>query len=159
MELELIVQRTWLVDLAKKVPERSQLDGFDISAAHFPPKEWLPQNINLSLLDASAPLPEELVGKYDIVHVGRIVLFIRNEDPSVFLDNFVKLLSTYICTLLPAWTVNLTIAEPGGYLCWDELDAGVMRPIPIHDSIQHPYCDKMDSFGRAWFTSQGVTSK
>ena len=96
MELGLNVQRTWLVDLAKKVPESSQLDGFDISASNFPPKEWLPQNINLSLLDASSPLPEELVGKYDIVHVGRIVLFIRNEDPSVFLNNFVKLLSTYI---------------------------------------------------------------
>ncbi|KAF2641440.1 S-adenosyl-L-methionine-dependent methyltransferase [Massarina eburnea CBS 473.64] len=130
----------WLVDLAKKVPETSQLDGFDISSAHFPPREWLPQNINLSILDASAPLLDQLVGKYDIVHIGRIVFFIRNEDPSIFLKNFIKLL------------------KPGGYLCWDELDAGAMRPVPVSSSVQHPFCDKMDRFGRAWFTAHGLSS-
>ncbi|PVI01660.1 hypothetical protein DM02DRAFT_524537, partial [Periconia macrospinosa] len=80
---------TWLVDLAKKVPAASRLDDFDISNAHCTPREWLPQNISLNVLDASAPLPEDLAGKYDIVHVGRIVLFIPNGDPSNLLGNFV----------------------------------------------------------------------
>ena len=83
----------WLVDLARNLPKSAQLDGFDISTAHFPPKQWLPENVNLSVLDALAPVPEHLVGNYDVVHVGRIVLFIQNENPSQLLNNFISLLS------------------------------------------------------------------
>ncbi len=40
-----------------------------------------------------APVPEELVGKYDIVHVGLIVMVVRNEDPGPVINNLMALLS------------------------------------------------------------------
>ncbi len=49
--------------------------------------------MNLDLLDLLGPVPEELVGKYDIVHVGLIVMVVRNENPTPVLNNLMALLS------------------------------------------------------------------
>lgn len=49
--------------------------------------------MTLQTLDALQPVPEHFLGKYDIVHVGRINLFVRNEDPSPLLKNFMAMLS------------------------------------------------------------------
>ena len=82
----------WLIDLSRQLPE-AQLDGFDISNAHFPPKDELPKNVKLGVHDATAPVPMQYTGKYDVVHVGRINLFIRGEDPAPLLKNFISMLS------------------------------------------------------------------
>ena len=83
----------WLIELARTLPANAQLDGFDISAEQFPPKEWTPSNIALQTLDCLAPLPDHLVGKYDIVHVGMVVMLIRNEDPTALIKNLIAMLS------------------------------------------------------------------
>ncbi|KAL1601389.1 hypothetical protein SLS60_006301 [Paraconiothyrium brasiliense] len=83
----------WLLDLAKQVPKDAQLDGFDISSAHFPPKNELPGNVSLNLLDMMQPIPEHHVGRYDIVHIARIVLYIQKDDPSKLLNQFISLLN------------------------------------------------------------------
>ena len=75
------------------MPSSTQLDGFDISTARFPPKEWLPENVRPQQLDALGSMPGDLIGEYDVVHIGRIVLFIRNEDPVPLLKKFISLLS------------------------------------------------------------------
>jgi len=49
--------------------------------------------VTFSILDMLAPVPEELVGKYDIVHVGLIVMVVRNEDPGPVINNLMALLS------------------------------------------------------------------
>ncbi|KAF7884303.1 uncharacterized protein EAF02_004639 [Botrytis sinoallii] len=125
----------WLVDLSRSLPE-AQLDGFDISDSHFPSKSELPENVKLFTHDALKPPTEDISGKYDVVHVGRINLFIRNEDPAPLLQNFMKML------------------KPGGYLHWDELDVGGM-----HTSIEKPYATEMNRFGKSWLESQGCTSQ
>lgn len=83
----------WIIDTARSIPPTAQFDGFDISSAHFPPQEWLPKNVRLRTMDALAPLPEDLVGYYDVVHVARIGLFVQNENPQPLLANFMKMLS------------------------------------------------------------------
>lgn len=73
-----------------------QCDGLDISDEQFPHSAWLPKNVSLGKVDILKPIPEELVGKYDVVHVGLIVLVIEKDNPLPVLDNLLALLSTYL---------------------------------------------------------------
>lgn len=88
------VPRVWLIETARTLPESAQLDGYDISSDPYPPKEWLPKNVHLGVLNMLDPVPKELVGKYDVVHVGLIVIVVRNENPGLVLKNLMTLLST-----------------------------------------------------------------
>ena len=81
----------WLIDLAEQLP-RGQLDGYDISSAQFPPAKWLPANVKLSTLDALAEVPAPLVGRYDVIHIGLLVL-VLGDDPGPLLRNILRMLS------------------------------------------------------------------
>ena len=81
------------MDLAKQVPATCHLDGFDISAAQLPVKEWYAENITLSTLDAFALIPDELLEKYDIVHCKLFVCVVPDGDPSALIKNLAKMLS------------------------------------------------------------------
>lgn len=94
----------WLLDLSLKQPSTIQFSGFDISAAQFPPPHSLPPNITFSTLDASQDIPEELVGKFDIVHVALLIAVISSDSFDRWLANLMKLL------------------KPGGWLQWVEGD-------------------------------------
>lgn len=91
----------WLIDLNRQLP-LSCLDGFDVSPDQYPPKEWLPANISLKTLDIHKPIPEELKGKYDVVHVRLFITVVKNDDPLPILKNLMDML------------------KPGGYLQWSE---------------------------------------
>lgn len=97
MRNEALLMRSsiWLIELAEKLPATAQLEGFDISTAQFPALEWLPQNVTLTKLDILAPIPEELVAKYDIVHVGLFVTVVEEDDPLPILDKLLSMLSTF----------------------------------------------------------------
>lgn len=64
-----------------------------MSTEQFPAQGWLPENVNLSVLDALAPLPDHLTEMYDIVHVGLVVMLIRDENPEPLMQNLIKMLS------------------------------------------------------------------
>lgn len=115
----------WLIELAEKLPSTAQLDGFDISTAQFPAREWLPKNVNLTKLNALAPIPEHLIGKYDIVHIGLFVSIVQDDDPLPLLDNLLLML------------------KPGGYLQWDEGDLGGLYRLSPNPSISHASIDKI----------------
>lgn len=91
----------WLIDLNRQLP-LSCFDGFDVSADQYPPKEWLPANLSLETLDIHKEIPEELKGKYDIVHVRLFLTVVKNDDPLPILKNLMDML------------------KPGGYLQWSE---------------------------------------
>ncbi|CAD6591305.1 MAG: hypothetical protein ASARMPRED_005303 [Alectoria sarmentosa] len=110
----------WLIEVARTLPASTQLDGYDISPAQYPPKEWLPKNVNLNVLDMLDPVPEELIGKYDVVHVGLIVMVVRNENPTPVLNNLMALL------------------KPGGYLQWDESDMNSLTVAHADGLTPHP---------------------
>ncbi|KAJ8132750.1 hypothetical protein O1611_g874 [Lasiodiplodia mahajangana] len=78
------------------------LDGSDISAALYPPQDTLPSNVSLTVLDAKQPLPEDLHGQYDLVHVRLLVAAMLPDDWDKVVRNLVLLL------------------KPGGYLQWEE---------------------------------------
>ncbi|PYI00580.1 hypothetical protein BO78DRAFT_438213 [Aspergillus sclerotiicarbonarius CBS 121057] len=95
----------WLIDMSHQLPH-AHLDGFDIDLTQAPPPQWLPENITLREWDALTPVPADLHGRYDIVHVRLAVLFLsgRDVDPAPFIRNLYSLL------------------KPGGWVQWDELD-------------------------------------
>lgn len=83
----------WLTDLSELLPPSASLDAFDISAAQYPPQEWLPDNISLRIHDAFQPFPKDCIGKYDIVHVQCFISLIADNDPGSLIDNLASLLS------------------------------------------------------------------
>lgn len=62
----------WLSDLDSTLSENgvsAQLDGYDVNTVNFPAPVFLPEKVTLKKLDTLArPLPEELIGAYDIIH-------------------------------------------------------------------------------------------
>lgn len=91
----------WLVDLATELPETAVLDGFDLSTQQFPHQAWLAKNINLAQLDILGVLPAELIGAYDIVHVGLVVTIARG-NPTHILKQLLSMLSKWGSTSFPA---------------------------------------------------------
>ena len=93
----------WPIEVSKALPPSTRLDGFDVSGDQFPPAEWLPPNVRLSTADAFAPVPEDLVGRYDVVHLRMMVLVVRAAaDLDGLLGNLVRLLST-CCLCMASW--------------------------------------------------------
>ena len=83
----------WITEVLPHLPASTQIDGFDISAEHYPAEEWLPPNVSLIHLDAFRDVPEHLVGRYDIVHLRTFAIVVRNNDPTAVLRNLIKMLS------------------------------------------------------------------
>lgn len=80
------------MDVKREYPA-AQIDGFDISFAQCPPAEWLPEGVRLRELDLYEPLPAELEGIYDVVHLRLFFVVIRNNDPAPVLKNLLRMLS------------------------------------------------------------------
>ena len=93
--------RIWLFDLAKSLPPSTQLEGYDVSSAGFPPEDWLPDNIHLGVWNIFEEPPEFLVGRFDLVHIRLFLVVIDDNDPSPVLRNCLKILST--CTSNGNW--------------------------------------------------------
>jgi trans-aconitate methyltransferase len=80
------------------------LDGFDISTALFPAQSTLPSQISLRQLDIKQPIPQELQGQYDVVHVQMLAAGMLPSEWELVVRNVVLLL------------------KPGGWLQWTECD-------------------------------------
>ncbi|MCJ1399509.1 hypothetical protein MMC11_002711 [Xylographa trunciseda] len=111
----------WPIEVSKTLPPSAQLDGFDISGDQFPPAEWLPSNVTLSTADAFAPIPEDMVGKYDVVHLRMMVIVVKGpKELETLMNNLVLLL------------------KPGGYLQWSDCDPASIAAIPSRPDMPHP---------------------
>ncbi|KAI1809975.1 UMTA methyltransferase family protein [Poronia punctata] len=99
----------FLCDISETLPKSAKLYGLDISLDALPPQGFLPSNVTLRTWDVRTPVPEDLVGLFDIVHI-RFFIFVllRDEVPGV-MEKLVKLL------------------KPGGYLQWVDSDNTSMR--------------------------------
>ena len=93
----------WLINVAHEYPS-ALLDGFDIDVSQAPPTQWLAPNITLRQWNIFDPVPDDLIGVYDVVHVRLIAIVIQK-------DNLKEVLQTL-----------LQLLKPGGYIQWDELN-------------------------------------
>lgn len=99
----------WLTDLASQLPSTVQLDGIDVSFAAAPLVQWLPANVTLRQWNIKEPVPNELVGAYDLVHIRNFVFVLLDNDIPGVLERLVSLL------------------RPGGMLQWGEPDVSSFR--------------------------------
>ncbi|RYO92656.1 hypothetical protein DL766_008783 [Monosporascus sp. MC13-8B] len=134
----------WLIDLDRELSNKgvsAQLDGYDINAVNFPASAFLPSSISLKKLDILArPLPEEIVGVYDIVHVRAFVSIIVNSD------------------LTPLLSTVLALLKPGGWLQWEETRAEkflVDSPSPSNE-ISRTACDTISHILKAGGEARGL---
>jgi hypothetical protein len=79
--------------LAAHIPPHVQLHGFDVSTTLFPAQEYLPHNMQLHELDAFGDLPEDLRGKFDVVHVRAFTIVVKGGHPKGLLENMIAMLS------------------------------------------------------------------
>ena len=93
----------WLTEVARQMPE-AKLYGFDINLTQAPPREWLPSNVTLVQWNIFDAVPEDMCGRFDVIHVRLLILVVENSDPSNIIRSLVKML------------------KPGGYLQWDDLN-------------------------------------
>ncbi|MCJ1270762.1 hypothetical protein MMC22_010659 [Lobaria immixta] len=140
----------WVIDVNRQLSTAS-IDGFDISADQFPPKEWLPSNVSLGTFDALLPIPDELIEKYDIIHVRIFVAVVKNEDPTPILKNLISML------------------KPGGYVQWTEFNPHSERVTSARPELKktaleqvqgiinpHMHCNWVARLSQL-FTQQGLT--
>ncbi|KAH6664447.1 S-adenosyl-L-methionine-dependent methyltransferase [Halenospora varia] len=113
----------WLLDVARTFPNAT-LDGFDNDLSQAPHQKWLPPNISMRHWDIFEDVPEDLVAKYDFIHVRLLVMVIEG-NPEPVIRNLLKML------------------KPGGYLQWDELDCVNMRVKKVDPELQASSLDQL----------------
>ena len=88
--------RIWLLEFARQHPGAAQLDGLDISLDQVPNKQWLPFNVSFYLYDIYDNPPDDLVERYDIIHVRHLTLVIKDNGPTMVIRNLLKMLSRFV---------------------------------------------------------------
>ncbi|KAJ2979744.1 hypothetical protein NQ176_g3065 [Zarea fungicola] len=130
----------WLTELHSHFAKNNisaQLDGFDINTINFPDAAHLPGTIRLRKLDVLAnPMPVELIGIYDVVHI-RAFVSILGSDPT------------------PAVAVASKLLKPGGYLQWEESRAS---DFIVESPSQAPKtaCDTISNILKSSQAARGV---
>lgn len=112
----------WMFDVLRE-HQNAQIDGLDIDLSQAPHPKKLPSNVKLREWSIFDDVPEDMVGKYDYVHIRLLILVLKISDIQPVIQKFFKLL------------------KPGGYLQWDELDCFNMHVKRVEPSMQSPALD------------------
>ncbi|GKZ29531.1 hypothetical protein AbraIFM66950_005368 [Aspergillus brasiliensis] len=123
----------WLIDVANELPGATTLDGLDVTLDMAPPAEWLPPNITLRQWNIYEDLPEELEGKFDLVHLRLLLPVIQNGDPSSVIQKIVRML------------------KPGGWIQWDDLN---IREVKIFKARPELKTEALEYLSRFWNTGE-----
>ena len=78
--------------MTRELPE-DYIDGYDISDEQYPPEKWYGPKVSLSKLDIFKPLPEELKGRYDVVHLRFFMTVASDDNVHVVIENLKSMLS------------------------------------------------------------------
>lgn len=107
------------MQLAELYPEAS-LHGFDISPALYPPKETLPSNVHLGIMDIRNPPPVSEHSKFDVVHISLIAAGLTPSEWEPVVHNVTQLL------------------KPGGAIQWAECDWAATQHLrsEVNSSVQ-----------------------
>lgn len=96
----------WPIQLARHLPASASICGFDISLSQAPPRAWLPRNLELREWDIFTPVPDDCLGKYDVVHVRLLLLVLTPANVRAVVRRLGQML------------------RDGGWLQWEELGLG-----------------------------------
>lgn len=118
----------WSLSLAKQLEQTcrgASIEAFDLSLAQTLPKEWSPSDVSYQQMNIFDPLPEKLIGRYDIVHVRLFLLVVEKGDPMPLLRQLFKLL------------------KPGGFLQWQEYDPKSDKIVLAEPSLAAPKLENL----------------
>ncbi|KAK0118232.1 hypothetical protein ONS95_012535 [Cadophora gregata] len=110
---------------------KRQYDGLDITDANFPATKT--ENFQYSVYNILHPVPEDLKGKFDLVHVRLLVSALSIGDTKTAVENIAQLL------------------RPGGWIQWDELDGDSWA-----GRIPSPHVKEMNELVRGFMSSKGM---
>ncbi|KAI9710158.1 MAG: hypothetical protein M1820_002960 [Bogoriella megaspora] len=103
----------WLRELASSSEFASRPDrpeqsfvGFDVSPQQYPSKDGLSEPVKLEVHDFAKPFPKEYNEKFDVVNVRLVSYVLQLTKLEIVVKNILQIL------------------RPGGYLQWQECDAG-----------------------------------
>lgn len=85
----------WLLDAGDRLHESTQLVGLDISLEAAPPREVLPSNITFQRWDVNDPVPDGLLGAFDIINVRFMVFVVRKDDVPATVGKLLQMLSEF----------------------------------------------------------------
>lgn len=88
----------WLLNVARTLPNAT-FEGFDNDLSQAPHQKWLPQNVSMRHWDIFDEVPEDLVAKFDFVHVRLLVMVIEGHPEGV-IRNLFKMLKPSIFSFL-----------------------------------------------------------
>ncbi|KAI1393094.1 UMTA methyltransferase family protein [Hypoxylon trugodes] len=86
----------WLLDTYDELPKSARFDGLDISLEAAPPLNVLPPNITLTKWNVKDPVPEDLLGVFDIIHIRFFIFVLLGEEVPVVVEKFVAMLRGYL---------------------------------------------------------------
>ena len=81
------------MDLAEQLAPSAQLDGFEMSGDLFPSRDLWPDNVKYHVLNSLDSVPEQFVGKYDLVHLRMWAGNISCSQLSILTKNILNMLS------------------------------------------------------------------
>ena len=85
----------WATEASCDLPQSALIDGFDVSAAQYPHRNWLPKNVHLHVHDAFAPFPPDRIGMYDIVNLRFFFTLLDPKNVQDMVENLMMLLSAF----------------------------------------------------------------
>lgn len=103
----------------------SHVEAFDLSLEQCPPRAWRPANVSFHALDIFGPVPEQLIGRYDVVFIRHFICVVQSGDP------------------MPLLRALLTLLKPGGCLQWQEWDLTTNAIVRADPTSSTP---KMEAF-------------
>jgi len=120
----------WLVDEATNYPA-VQFEAFDNNLAQVPNASLIPKNCSIKYWNFLEDLPEEMIGRYDFVHIRLLVLAIEQSQLPLVLRKILKML------------------KPSGYLQWDELDVKNVCVKKVDPTVPSPALDQLVTISRS----------
>ena len=108
----------------------------------------MPSNISLRELDILAPVPVDLLEKYDVINIRFLLVVVRDDDPGPILQNIIKMLSEQTASLFVERSCYYIVliasfVEPGGYIQWSELDVKAMNVASTATGTHHPAMEQL----------------
>lgn len=112
--------------MARVLPSTTKLEGLDIDLEQCPPPDWAPPNVSYRQSDALAPVPQDMLSRYDVIHLRHFVTVVRGNDPMALINNLISML------------------KPGGWIQWSEWDIGTRNLCKARPETPSGCMEKVD---------------
>lgn len=111
----------WAADMCAHLASMGRaytMTALDISDLQFPPKQTWPENCTFDVWNALSEVPENYLGKFDVVHARFLQAAFMNK-PTAAAEHFVRNMAKLL--------------KPGGWLQWQEVLPPISAEVDCHE--------------------------